>query len=274
FAIIDATGADGTALTNLTLGLNWNPSPVLRVNAQGTRIDTETLNVQAQTRLETPSPAGQEVAAPINNIQVARLAQEEARLAVSGSFLQRRFEVYAIGTLRRRPEVVLPYEDGSMDIILPSAQAADLSIGVIDRRSFKDARIGLSYLRAFGVGEQNVNRSEFQVVNLNAQKDLREGLSSVEARLTYVSSSDDDTDMQCAGISGAPLDPLSCYGTSTASTLTLGLMGTYRIKRDWLGIVSTNIGTQSITVENVDQERLDLPRILTLSAFLRLAYRF
>jgi hypothetical protein len=271
FAVIDATGANGAALTNLTVGLNYVPSGNLRVNAQVISIDTETLNVQAQTRLENPqTPGGSEASIVVNNIAVARLAQQEARLSVSGSFLRRRFEVFAIGAARRRPEVVLPLEDGTMDVVIEEAQAADVTIGVVDRRSIKDLRLGLSYSRAFGLGNQNVNRSEFQVVNLNALKDLRNGKASVEGRLTYVSSSDDNNDMACL----SPLDPLQCYGTSTASTFTLGLMGTYRIDRDWLGILSTNIGTQSITVEDAMQERLSLPRILTLSAFFRLAYRF
>lgn len=272
YLVGDLTSASGTALTNLTLGINYNPTFNFRINGQVTHIDTETLNVQAQTRLETPgAPAGQTLNVVLNNVEVARLSQDEARLSVSGSFKRQRFEVTASGAIRRRPEVSLGLDNEMLDpLVLPEAQAADVTLSVVDRRSYKDIRLGLSYSRAMGVGEANLNRSEFQVVHLNGLRDLMDGKASVEGSLTFVSSSDDDDEMACV----ASLQPLNCYGTSTAQTLTLGGMGTYRIKRDWLGIASATLGSQSITVEDAMQERLDLPRILTMSFFFRVAYRF
>ncbi len=271
FLVADLDGAAGRALTNLTLGANYAPVFNVRINAQITHIDTETLNVQAQTRLENPAaPAGQTLNVVLNNVEVARLSQDEARLSLSSSFAKSRFEVSAIGSVRRRPEVVLTRDTNMDPITLDKAQAADITLSAVDRKSFKDLRLGLSYSRAFGLGEQNLNRSNFQVVHLNGLRDVLGGLGSVEGSVTYVSSEDDNDDMACA----SSLEPLACYGTSTASTLTLGLMGTYRFKPDWLGILSTTLGTQAINVENVAQERLDLPRIMTASVFLRLAYRF
>jgi len=271
FLVADVDGAAGRTLTNLTLGANYAPVFNFRINAQIAHIDTETLNVQAQTRLENPAaPAGQTLNVVLNNVEVARLSQDEARLSLSGSFAKSRFELSAIGSVRRRPEVVLTRDTGMDPITLAKAQAADITIAGVDRRSIKGMRLGLSYSRAFGLGEQNLNRSEFQVVHLNGLRDVLGGLGSVEGSVTYVSSKDDNDDMAC----GSSLEPLACYGTSTASTLTLGLMGTYRFKPEWLGILSTTLGSQAINVENVAQERLDLPRIMTASVFLRLAYRF
>lgn len=271
FLVLDGTGADGAALTNGTLGVSYTPAPNLRVHGTLTHIDTETLDVQAQTRLENPqgAPNGNVV---LNNVEVARLSQDEARLEVSGSFVRRRFEVSAIGSMRRRPDVTLvTVDEMTEDVVLPSAQAADLTLRLLDRQSLYDSRIGFTYSRAFGLGDQNVNRSDFQVFNLNLQRDFQDGKSSLEGSATLILSDDDNPTDGCAA---GTLDPLSCYGTSEATTFNVGLMGTYRIKRDWLGILSTQVGTQSISVLDAMQERLDLPRILTFSAFLRVAYRF
>lgn len=270
YAVVDAAGAAGAGLTNLTLGLNWQPVPAMRTYAQVSRIDTETLNVTAQTKLEDPDP-DRPVTAVQNNIEVERIAQDQARLGISVS-MANRFEVSTSGTLRRRPELVVSEGDMDVaddDIVYPAAQGADITFSAVDRRSIRDARIGLSATRSFSVGNVNLYRTRSWVARLDASKEVAAGKAEVEGNLTYVQSKDDNRGAACI-----PGDPITCYGAAEVQSFTLGALAYYRFKPAWFFIGSAALGRQLMSAANSTGALQAQPQLTTLNLLLRLAYRF
>lgn len=270
YLVLDATGSSGAGLTNLTLGLNWQPVPAMRTYAQVSHIDTETLNVTAQTQLQDPDPNAPATAVQ-NNIEVARIAQDQARAGISVA-VRNRFEVGTSGTLRRRPELTIPAGDPvdeADDVVFPAAQGADITFLAIDRRSLKDMRVALSATRSFSVGNVNLYRTRAWVARLEARKEVAEGKGEVEGSFTYVQSKDDNRGAMCT-----PGDPITCYGAAEVQSFTLGGLGTYRFKPDWLVIGSAAVGRQLMSAADATGALQAQPALLTLNLFLRLAYRF
>src|SRR6185369_16439870 len=54
----DALGAGHAGLTNLSGGINYKPTPRLRLTGSFNRVDTETLNIQAGAFLSQPQGTG------------------------------------------------------------------------------------------------------------------------------------------------------------------------------------------------------------------------
>jgi hypothetical protein len=270
YLVLDATGAAGAGLTNLTVGLNWQPAPTMRTYAQVTRIDTDTLNVVAQTKLEDPDPANP--ATPVqNNVEVARIAQDNARVGISVA-LQNRFEVSTSGTLRRRPEFSVEAGEPNVDsddLVFPAAQGADITFSAVDRRSVKDLRLGLSATRSFSVGNVNLYRTRSWVARLEGSKEVAKGKGEVEGSFTYVQSNDDNRGAACT-----PGDPATCYGAAEVQSFTLGGLAHYRFKPDWFVIGSAAVGRQLMSAADSTGVLQVQPALLTLNLLLRLAYRF
>jgi hypothetical protein len=266
YAVVDAYGAAGAGITNLTLGLNWQPVHTLRTYAQVSRIDTETLNVQAQTKLEDPdvNPS----LGIQNNVEVARISQDAARVGVSAS-LRNRFEISTSGALRRRPELTLQSADGGLTAIFPAAQAADITIAAVDRRSWKDLRIGLSGTRSFPVGDANVDRARTLTVRGDASRTILGGRAEVEGNVTFLQSRDDNLGTACNIGTIA-----TCYGASRTNSISLGGLLFYRFKPAWYVVANAALGRQSLTTTVMEGETAPQGAILTAFAFLRLAHRF
>ncbi|HUH02296.1 MAG TPA: hypothetical protein VML75_09885 [Kofleriaceae bacterium] len=266
FVVVDLEGSGGRGLTNLSAGGNYRPNFNLRLNASVHRVDTETLNVQAQTRLEDAAPLANTV---INNLEVARISSESARVGASASLGEQRFEVSVSGMVRRRPEIRVA-RPMAEPIVFPAAQAAEVTLGVVDRRSFKGYRAHGGLTRVFGFGEENLYRSEANILRLGAGKEFKQGLGEYEVDLSYLSSTDEGRDVACD-----VLNPLTCYGTSKVNTVSLGGTVFYRIKRDWFLIGNASVASQGITVvDTLAMQETSQPRILITSAFFRAAYRF
>ena len=266
YTVVDATGAAGAGLTNLTLGANWQPTTALRVYAQASHIDTETLNVQAQLKLDNPDGVGAAVIQ--NNIEVSRIAQDSARVGLSGSIKQR-FEISTSGTVRRRPELAVTTSDGANQVIFPEAQAADITLAVVDRQSYKDMRIGLAGTRTFGVGNATLYRSKSTVVRADATKTLQDGRAEVVGDLTVIASSDDNIGTICD-----MTNLETCFGASKMLSVGTGLLGFYRFKPDWFIIGSGSIARQVLTTTVSTGMTIAQQPIYTAALLLRLAYRF
>lgn len=262
--VIDVQGAAGRGLTNLSLGTNYRPRPNVRVNAGINRVDTETLNVVAQTQLEEPGPTPLPIVQ--NNIEVTRIASESARVGLSVSLREDRFDVFTTGQVRRRPEITITRLD-DMEVVIPKAQAADITIGIIDRRSIKDLRLRASYTSIFGVGNANANRSEADIVRIGGSRELEDGLAEADVELTYLASEDDNRDTMC-------IDLLTCFGTSKSRSISATGLLFYRFKPDWFLVASASIANQKITTTASDGTETPQPGILLTTLFTRLAYRF
>lgn len=281
YLVVDGTGADGAGLTNLTLGVNLQPTSSLRLHANVTRIDTETLNVVAQERLQDrDSMPGTVISTGAqNNIEVERIAQESARIGVSAS-LSPQVEISTSGGLRRRGElrvekVLGDPDDPGDDIVFDAAQAADVTVGIVDRKSVGDMRVGLSGTSSFGVGNANLYRSRSYTGRLEASKELADGRAELEVNLAYLYSADDNRGTDC------DTDVIwTCYGASSVQSVTVGLLGFWRFSPSWFALASGVVGPQfsksTSAVEGPDGnfDMVDQPTILVSNFFLRLAYRF
>jgi hypothetical protein len=274
YVVADAAGADGAGLTNLTLGVNLQPTDSLRAYANVTRIDTETLNVVAQAKLDEPdsAPVTNPPSAQTtfqNNIEVQRTAQESARIGLSANFGER-VELSTSGAVRRRGELSFETANGEQ-IVFEAAQAADITIALVDRHSIGDSRIGLSATRSFGVGNVNLNRTTATIARLDVTKSVRDGRGELEANVSYILSADDNRGGEC-GLATGPI--AGCYGAAEAQSFGVGGLFYYRFHPSWFGLLSANLGPQLYKTTDSMGNLVDQPTILTVAALLRVAYRF
>jgi hypothetical protein len=273
YIVADAAGAAGASLTNLSLSVNFQPTARLRAYASINRTDTETLNVIAQTKLEEPNPLEPQ---PVlqNNIEVQRIAQESARIGLSANFRER-FEVSTSGALRRRGELRFENangmpDDATDDVVFPAAQAADITLALVDRKSLADLRLGASVTSSFGVGNANLYRNRALIGRVDATKALAEGRSEIEGNVTYINSADDNRGSACNLSNGIE----TCYGASELQSISAGALLYYRFQPDWFAVASTTVGTQMSRSANSAGDMQDQPTILTTALLFRLAYRF
>lgn len=266
YVVLDALGAGGAGFTNLTLGANWQPRQTLRVYGQINRVDTETLNVTAQTQLEEPDP--QAGTAIQNNIEVARISSESARVGVSAS-IKNRFEVATSGTVRRRPELRIETADDAMVVVFPAAQAADITVTAIDRKSIKDLRLALSVTRSMGIGNVNLYRSKSTIARLDGQREIMDGKAQVEGAFTYIDSKDDNRGATC-NLSQIE----TCYGAAEVKSFSLSGTGFYRVGKKWFAIASLALGRQLMSATDSAGDLQSQPAVTTANLFVRLAYRF
>jgi hypothetical protein len=265
YAVLDVYGSAGVGtLTNGSLGVNYRPQPRLHVNAGFHHFDTETLHVQAQTELDPVD--GRDVGAIQNNIRVARIAADSARLSVSAALGRTmRWEVTAAGAGRRRPQVNLDAGTGT-DQLIPAAKSAEIFFQAVDRRFFGGVRAAASFARIFGVGE-NAARSTSQLVRVAASREFKEGRGEWEADVSYFGSVDENREA-CTTV-----DISTCYGSSQVRTISLNGTAFYRLKKDWFLMGSAAVGQQTLTTLDGGTTTKQ-PSILMTTGFVRIAYRF
>lgn len=277
YIVLDAAGAAGVGISNLSVGVNHRPATSVNLFAHINRVDTETLNVHAQTRLEDVDQNN--LAGLGNNWYVSRVAQESLRAGASGAFSQNRFQVTASGALRRRPEIVLrrngddadPVVDTDDDLVLPLAQALDITLNIVDRKSFERFRIAASVTRSAGFGDKNLDRSKSTSAVLQGSRDLLNGKGEFELNLNYLKADDDDRTLAC---DVAIINVLNCYGTSASSSIGAGGMVFYRPDRNWFAMGMLSAARQSLTTSDMGGTNRKHPSITAVTAFARLAYRF
>jgi hypothetical protein len=272
-AVVDLVGSNAvnTGLTNLSLGVNYKPDQRLRATFSFNRIDTETLNVQAQAFLLNPDPGINVVQ---NEAYLQRIATNQARASLSAGLGElQRFEVTAAAGYRRRGDIVLSAPPQMMGLppatttLLAAAQSLEIYGAATDRRSFKQLRLGIDGARVFGVGSATYQRTTSLSLRAFASHELGNGHGEWEAEVAYSNSKDDNAGVNCIG------DIKSCFGASKSSVFSLGGSLFYRINRDWFVMVSAFLNRTSIT--HVDATAsTDDPAVTGISGFLRAAYRF
>ena len=267
YAVVDFVGTGGAALTNLSLGANWKPVARMHVSALVNQVDTETLNVQAQTQLKDPA---QQLPGVINNeIAVSRIASRSARLGLSVGIGQtERFEVSTSAMVRQRPDISVPTGMGQTPVAIPAAESAELMIMGTDRHSLLGTRMSLMALSMFGVGNANLARTTANVVRLSATKSFADDKGEWETDLGYVASKDDNVGKTCTTTMLA-----TCWGSSQVSTISLDGLAMYRLGGDWLGIASLELAQQSLKVTDA-MNNVSQPSIVMITGMVRLSYRF
>lgn len=272
-AVVDLVGSNAVnaGLTNLSLGVNYKPDQRLRGTLAFHRVDTETLNVQAQAFLLNPDVALNVLQ---NEAYLQRIATNEARASLSAGLGElQRFEATAAVAYRRRGEVVLsaPPQMGAGVVTttatLPAAQSVEVYGAITDRRSIKDLRLGLDASRVFGIGAASFQRSTSLSLRATAAHELSNGHGEWEAEVAYSNSKDDNAGATCVG------DLLTCLGASKSSVISLGGSLFYRINRDWFLMGSAFLNRTSITHVETGKTA-DEPPVTGISGFFRAAYRF
>jgi hypothetical protein len=269
FAIIDLLGSNAVngGLTNLSAGINYKPSQRLRLTANVNRVDTDTLNLQANAFL---NPADTTVNGVVQNeVYVARLATTQARGGVSAGLgdLQR-YEISTAITYRYRPAFDLRSPDGEAYEGIKAAKGVDVYGSFTDRHSYKDMRLGFDVVRTFGVGNATeYQRSEVLALRGFAARELENGHGEWEAEASYASSKDSTAGMPCA------LTVTSCFGASSTTIFSLGGTLYYRFNQNWLGIASLFLNHSSTETSDGTGTTSD-PGINGVTGFGRIAYRF
>jgi len=260
----DALGAGSAGFTNLSGGANYKPNPRLRATASINRVDTETLNVQAQAFLSQPQPNTNNVVQ--NELFLKRLATTQLRGSVSAGLgdLQR-FEVTVAMSYRMRPSFNLTAPDGMTTTPIKEASGAEVYGSFTDRRSIADMRLGFDFVRTFLDGDLAYSRSDVLALRAFAARELASGKGEWEAEVSYASTKDANT------ASGTGCTTIAdCYGATTGTILSFGGTFYYRFNRDWLGIASAYLSDTSLKQMGNPAD----PTIIGLTGFGRIAYRF
>lgn len=272
YAILDLVNqnyGNGTILTNLSLGLNYKPSPRLRMTVSFNRVDTETLNVQANAYL---NPADGNLNVVQNEAYIQRLSTNNARASVSAGLGQlQRFELTAAATYRYRPDITLtppaaPDGTAGTPVQLDAESGVDLYASITDRHSIKDARISFDISRTIGLGSVAYARSEVLAARFAAAHEFHDGEGEWEAELSYANTTDKSKGITCA-------DLTQCYGASTGTIISIGGNIYFRINRNWFLMGSAFLSRQSLTSSGTGTAVED-PAITGLTGFFRIAYRF
>lgn len=273
-AILDAFGEAAPALTNLSAGANYKPSQRLRVSASFNRVDTETLNVQANAFLNEPDPtvAGTQGAGTRiqNETFLSRLATNAGRLGVSASLGKaQRFEVSTSANYRFRSEIEL-LTGNNTAVTLPAAKGVDIYLGLLDRHSFAKLRLGADVTRSFAVGNVSFHRSTMLAARLFAARELKGGRGEWEAEVGYSTTRD-----VAGGTTCDLTNPAQCFGTSNGTIFSLGGNVYYRINRNLFALGNLFVSRTSITpAPPMGMAAKSDPAILGLTGFARIAYRF
>ncbi|MBA3540443.1 MAG: hypothetical protein H0T79_12605 [Deltaproteobacteria bacterium] len=266
FGLIDLVGAGGFRLTNLSAGVNYKPNQRLRLTGAFNRVDTDTLNVQARAFLDPADPMA--AAQPVQNETfIQRLSTNQARAGVSaGLGAQQRFELSTAFTFRYRPDVTISSPNGMNSTTLKAAKGVDLYVSLTDRRSFKDARIGVDASRTFAIGAIPYQRTEVLALRTFVAREISNGRGEWEAEVSYATTKDIGAGATCVSID-------TCFGSTTNTILSVGGNLYYRINRNWFGLASAALSRQATQVLQGGVTVTD-PGIVGFTGFGRIAYRF
>jgi hypothetical protein len=260
-------------LTNLSGGLNFKPNPRLRLTAAFHRVDTETLAVHAGAFLQQPDSAGVGPTVIQNEAYLQRIATNTARAGVSaGLGKQQRFEVSTALSYRVRPDFTLFSPDRSVQVELPQASSVEVWGSLVDRRSIKNARIGLDASNSFAVGALAYQRSVAFLARLWVLREFANGRGEWEGEASFSKIADSrlGTGLGC-GTSGVAGDVISdCYGTSNNYLYSIGGQVFYRLKADWMMIGTLHL----LRITNKRSDGLVDPAVNAVTTFLRIAKRF
>lgn len=253
FALIDLVSEGGFAANNLSAGINYRPAPALRATLSLNHVDTETLEVQAQTFLE-PADASR----IRNDAALRRVSSTQAQAGLSAS-LGAAQEIEASVALAARYRPDLAVKSGAGNYTFTSSTSVDVLAQLV-HRNLRRTRLGVDGVRSFSVGEAS-SRSSYLGLRAFASREFKQGRGSWEGEVGYTSTKDD-------GATGTLL-----FGQAKTSTLSATGTVYYRLKSALFLMGSFGVGSFGLSSTTGAMTTTD-PKVTTLSAFLRAAYRF
>jgi hypothetical protein len=267
FALLDIAGQTRTSLTNGSVGVTLHPSAAIQLGASVNHTSTDALQIATRNLLEDPDPTA--IGVVQNDIAVIRVSQDAARASASLALAQRRFELTVAGGVHRRPEVSVALADGTGAVAFPEARAADGSFAIVDRRSIGDLRLSLLGSVTQPIGDSTPNAARGTTARLGAARTFarERGQLEVDAMVGRFRSSGR------AGACTTSLDPLACYGATRTELAQAGVLGTWRLSREWLLLGDLHGGYRATTSTNVAGVT-SWPTVYSVSGFVRVQWRF
>jgi hypothetical protein len=273
FGLIDLVGDSGFALTNLSGGINFRPTPALRVTASINHVDTETLTIQAQTFLLDPSND----TVIRNETEVRRISSTQAQAGVSAALGRtQQLEISLAVNARNRPEVKVA-NGSAADASVYTFQAStsvDVFAQIVHRNLWR-SRLGADVVRAFSNGNAS-SRSSFLTVRGFLSREFRQGRGSWEGEVSYSTSKDDGVGATAAPIPLPPAPPpaMLLFGKSKTSTLAAAGTVYFRVRPALFVMGSLGVSRFGLTSTQRAGMTLTDPSVLSLTGFVRAAYRF
>lgn len=261
FGLIDLVGEGGFAINNLSAGANYRPTPALRATASVNHVDTETLQVQARTFLE-PNDAS----ILRNDVAVRRISSTQVQGGLSASLgRNQQIEASVQVSGRYRPDVTVPTST-TTDYTFKASSSMDVWGQLVHRDLFR-SRIGVDGVRSYSLGDTSA-RSSYYSFRLFLSREFRQGRGSWEGEVGYAASKDEVAD-----------DKTLDFGKSKTSTLSGAGTMFYRLKTSWFLMGSLGLGRLSVesigrSVSGSPIVKTQDPTVTSVSAFVRLAYRF
>ena len=265
FAMLDVAGGGGVNLTNGSLGINVHPTSSLQLTASVNHVSTDLLQIAARNVLADPDPDSLGVVQ--NDIAIIRVSQDVVRAGASVALARSRFELSLSGGYHRRPGVAVALADGGTTAF-PDAKSADATLVVLDRKSLGGVRASASASLTFPVGD-NVNRARGAVVRVMAGRAFLDSRAELTADVMVARFRNAAGAMACTD----SLDPFACFSTSTTASAQAGMLGSYRVAREWLLLLDSHVGVQDVESSSI-MGPIAWPRVLSLTMFARVQWRY
>jgi hypothetical protein len=205
-----------------------------------------------------------------NNISVIRISQDLVRAGASLSLLKSRFELSASAGLRRRPAVSVELPDGGT-FDFAGTSSADLTMGVLDRRSIAGLRASASATVTAPLDHQLPNRSRGTVGRFALSRTFADERGQIEADVMV----ERFRDLGGRGLCTTPMstDVFACYGASRTSAGQVGALASWRLAREWLLLFDAHLGVRSVTA-NTLAGVTEYPTVYSMTAFARAQWRY
>jgi hypothetical protein len=255
YLVVDLTGAAGAQLTNLQGLVTWRPRPRLTVELGASHMSTYAIETFLRDLLEAPIATGVP-GRPINNLDVARMAADEARVGANYSILEKRIDVFGAVRYRRRDLIKTPKLEAVIEA-LPADTQIDVSAGIRKKRALANFDLGANVAVIRG------DRTSSYYVFGRANRTFLDDRLDLDLDLGYINYKDG-----CEGTPAAPADP-TCTGFSAGSTIRAGFSVVFRKSERWLLLADYHYGKNSGTVMNAAR-----PDVTEHTGMLRVQYSY
>jgi hypothetical protein len=267
FALLELASGQPATLTNGSLGADFYATSTLKLSGTVHHVSTDQLRITTRDLLADPDPSAMGVVQ--NNLTSIRVSQDLARVGASLALAEQRFELSLSGGVHRRPGVEVALADGSTSVMFPASKSADSTVTLLDRRSIAGLRLALSASLTIPMGTDAPNRTRGTSVRFSASRPFSQdrGQLELDASLSRLRGTADA--QSCMN----SMNALSCYSAARQSAAQLGVLGTWRVSREWLLLADLHLGYRDVDSISVDGT-LTWPRVYSITSFVRLQWRY
>jgi hypothetical protein len=267
-ALVDVAGNGGANLTTGSLGVTAQLADALQLTGTIHHVGTDLFQLAARDALAEPDPSAMGIVQ--NDVALVRVSQDAVRAAASLALAARRFELALSGSARRRGGVSIALADGSGAVAFAPASSADVTFGILDRRSIGGLRLAVSGTLLIPVGNDAPNRARGKIVRAAASRTV--GAQRGELELDVMAERLRDA-TGASGMCTGSFDALACFGTSRTTAVQAGGLASWRAGREWLLIADAHVGYQDVDSRSLAGP-IAWPRVWSLTTFIRVQWRY